>query len=239
MKRIAVVGSGISGLAAAYFLSRRHEVHLFEKDGRLGGHTHTVVADSSAGPVPLDTGFLVHNDRTYPRLVRLFTELGVETVSSDMCFAVACAGTGLEYSSRGPRGFFAQLRNVLSPSHLGLLTEILRFNREAPKLLASPDAERMTLGEFLEVKRFSEVFVHRYLLPMASAIWSASLASISSFPALTMIRFLDWTAHVEGRARRQLHLHSEAHGTAWRPHICWCVDSGNSARRGGGDDSVL
>jgi uncharacterized protein len=191
MKRIAVVGSGISGLAAAYFLSRRHEVHLFEKDGRLGGHTHTVVADSSAGPVALDTGFLVHNDRTYPRLVRLLTELGVETVSSDMCFAVACAGTGLEYSSRGPRGFFAQVRNVLNPSHLGLLTEILRFNREAPKLLASPDAERMTLGEFLEVKRFSEIFVHRYLLPMASAIWSASLASIRSFPALTMIRFLD------------------------------------------------
>lgn len=191
MKRIAVVGSGISGLAAAYFLSRRHEVHLFEKDARLGGHTHTVRAESSRGTVHLDTGFLVHNDRTYPRLVRLFEELEVETLSSDMCFAVACAGTGLEYSSRGPRGFFAQRRNILSPSHLGLLSEIFRFNREAPRLLASPDAERMTLGEFLDARRFSEVFVHRYLLPMASAIWSASLASIRAFPALTMIRFLD------------------------------------------------
>ncbi|MEQ1729274.1 MAG: FAD-dependent oxidoreductase, partial [Vicinamibacterales bacterium] len=97
MKRIAVVGSGIAGLGAAFFLSRRHEVHLFEKDGRLGGHTHTVMADSASGPVALDTGFLVHNDRTYPRLVRLFDELGIETVSSDMCFAVACVGTGLEY----------------------------------------------------------------------------------------------------------------------------------------------
>ena len=191
MKRIAVVGSGIAGLSAAYFLSRRHEVHLFEKDDRLGGHTHTVTAQSSVGPVALDTGFLVHNDRTYPRLVRLFNELGIETLSSDMCFAVACAGTGLEYSSRGPRGFFAQPKNVVSPSHLGLLSEIFRFNREAPKLLATPEAERVTLGEFLDARRFSEVFVHRYLLPMASAIWSASLASIRAFPASTMIRFLD------------------------------------------------
>ena len=112
MKRIAVVGSGIAGLASAYFLSRRHEVHLFERDQRLGGHTHTVMADSSLGPVALDTGFLVHNDRTYPRLVRLFQELGIETLASDMCFAVACTGTGLEYSSRGARGFFAQARNL-------------------------------------------------------------------------------------------------------------------------------
>lgn len=191
MKRIAVVGSGISGLASAFFLSRRHEVHLFEKDGRLGGHTHTVMAESASGPVALDTGFLVHNDKTYPRLVRLFDELGIETVSSDMCFAVACVGTGLEYSSRGARGFFAQGRNLVNPTHLGLLSEIFRFNREAPRLLATPEASRMTLGEFLDARHFSEVFIHRYLLPMASAIWSASLASIRAFPALTMIRFLD------------------------------------------------
>lgn len=191
MKRIAVVGSGIAGLASAYFLSRRHEVHLFEKDVRLGGHTHTVVAESSKGPVALDTGFLVHNDKTYPRLVRLFREIGIETIDSDMCFAVACEGTGLEYSSRGPRGFFAQPRNLVSPSHFSLLTEIFRFNREAPALLTRPDAAGMTLGEFLDARRFSERFTHRYLLPMASAIWSASLASIRAFPALTMVRFLD------------------------------------------------
>jgi len=191
MKRIAIVGSGISGLAAAYFLSRRHDVHLFEKDSRLGGHTHTVLADSSVGPVALDTGFLVHNDRTYPRLVRLFAELDVDTVASDMCFAVACAGTGLEYSSRGARGFFAQRRNVFNPAHFRLLSDILRFNREAPRLLLSPGADRMTIGAFLDAGRFSEGFVDQYLLPMASAIWSASLASIRAFPALTMIRFLD------------------------------------------------
>ncbi|MFN7913812.1 MAG: FAD-dependent oxidoreductase [Vicinamibacterales bacterium] len=191
MRRIAVIGSGIAGLASAWLLSRKHEVHLFEKDTRLGGHTHTITAESSRGPVALDTGFLVHNDRTYPRLVRLFREIGIETIDSDMCFAVACAGTGLEYSSRGPRGFFAQPKNLVNPAHFGLLSEIFRFNREAPQLLSRPDAAHMTLGEFLDARRFSEVFTHRYLLPMASAIWSASLASIRAFPALTMVRFLD------------------------------------------------
>ena len=191
MSRIAVIGSGISGLAAAYFLSRRHDVWLFEKDVRLGGHTHTVVIDTERGPLPLDTGFLVHNDRTYPNLVRLFAELGIETHASDMCFAVSCRKTGLEYSSRGPRGFFAQPLNLLRPQHLRLLSEIFRFNREAPKLLAQPDAERWTLGDFLDDRRFDDAFTGRYLFPMASAIWSASLDSIRDFPALTMIRFLD------------------------------------------------
>jgi predicted NAD/FAD-binding protein len=191
MKRVAVIGAGISGLAAAYFLSRRHEVHLFERGRRLGGHTHTIVASSSGGPVPLDTGFLVHNDRTYPRLVRLFAELEVETQPSDMCFGVTCRRTGLEYSSRGARGFFAQPSNLLRRAHFGLLRDILRFNREAPRLIDRPGAERVTVADFLESRRFSEPFVWHYLMPMASAIWSASLDGIRQFPALTLIRFLD------------------------------------------------
>ena len=121
MKNIAVIGAGISGLAAAYLLSRRHRVQLFEKERRLGGHTNTVVIDGPNGAVPLDTGFLVHNDRTYPNLVRLFGELGVATRDSDMSFAVSCRRTGLEYSSRGANGFFAQRRNLVKPSHLSLL----------------------------------------------------------------------------------------------------------------------
>ena len=189
MKNIAVIGAGISGLAAAYLLSRRHRVHLFEKEARLGGHTNTVLIPMPAGSVALDTGFLVHNDRTYPKLVRLFGELGVATRDSDMSFAVSCRGTGLEYSSRGANGFFAQRRNLASSSHLGLLREILRFNREAPTLLDAPDGGRQTLGDFLESRRFGEPFTHRYLFPMASAIWSASLDAIRSFPALTLIRF--------------------------------------------------
>ena len=191
MKNIAVIGAGISGLAAASFVSRRHRVHLFEKEERLGGHTNTVLIATPDGSVPLDTGFLVHNDRTYPNLVRLFGELGVATRDSDMSFAVSCRRTGLEYSSRGANGFFAQRSNLLRPSHLSLLREIVRFNREAPALLDAPDADRQTLGDFLESRRFGEPFTHRYLFPMASAIWSASLDAIRSFPALTLIRFFD------------------------------------------------
>ena len=191
VKTVAVIGGGISGLAAAHIVSRRHRVELFEQERRLGGHTNTVLVDGPNGTVPLDTGFLVHNDRTYPNLVRLFGELGVATRDSDMSFAVSCRRTGLEYSSRGANGFFAQRRNLISPSHLLLLREILRFNREAPTLLGARDGARQTLGEFLESRRFGEMFTSRYLLPMASAIWSASPDAIRSFPALTLIRFFE------------------------------------------------
>jgi predicted NAD/FAD-binding protein len=188
---IAVIGAGISGLAAAYLLSRRHRVHLFEREPRLGGHTHTVIVEGSQGPAALDTGFLVHNLRTYPNLVRLFRELGIQTVDSDMSFGVSCRRTGLEYSSRGARGYFAQPRNLLRPSHVRLLREILRFNRQAPALLGAPGSERVTLGDFLEAGRFGDEFTHQYLLPMASAIWSASPDAIRTFPALTLVRFFD------------------------------------------------
>lgn len=191
MKRIAVVGSGISGLSAAWVLSRRHEVHLFERETRLGGHTHTVTVEGESGPLALDTGFLVHNDRTYPNLVRLFEELGVGVRASDMSFAVSCAKDGLEYSSRGANGFFAQRRNAASPRHLKLFGEILRFNRKAPLIFERPDAARLSLGDFLDEQRFGRDFTERYLFPMASAIWSASLSSIRAFPALTLVRFLD------------------------------------------------
>src|SRR6187401_3822740 len=166
MKAVAVIGAGISGLAAAHVLSRKHRVHLFEQERRLGGHTNTILIPTPQGTVPLDTGFLVHNDRTYPNLVRLFGELGVATRDSDMSFAVSCRRSGLEYSSRGANGFFAQRRNLVSPSHLALLREILRFNREAPALLRAPDAERHTLGDFLEARRFGEGFTRHYLFPM-------------------------------------------------------------------------
>jgi len=183
MKKIAVIGSGISGLAAAYYLSRKHEVWLFEKESRLGGHTNTVTVESSRGPVPVDTGFIVHNDLTYPNLVKLFAELGVETAPSDMSFAVTDRGTGFEYSSRGLNGFFAQRKNAFAPAHYRLLKEIMRFNREAPKAIDTD----VTLGEF--VADYDERFVRRYLYPMASAVWSMSPGDMNSFPAGTLIRF--------------------------------------------------
>ncbi len=189
-KRIAVIGSGISGLSAAYYLSRKHEVHVFESDNRLGGHTHTVMVESETGPVPVDTGFIVHNDRTYPNFCRLLAELGVETQPSDMSFAVTEPGGVFEYSSRGLGGFFAQKKNCLSPHHYTLLREILRFNREAPKLLADPDAEEMTLGEFLDAGGYSPIFVDRYLIPMAGAVWSMAPEVMPMFPVLTLVRFM-------------------------------------------------
>lgn len=190
MRHVAVVGAGISGLAAAYFLSRRYRVTLFEREGRLGGHTHTVIVDGRTGPLALDTGFLVHNERTYPNLVRLFREIGIETRETDMSFSVACQATGLEYSSRGLAGFFAQPRSLARPAHYRLLAEIVRFNREAPQVLAEPGAERWTLGDYLADRRYGSEFVERYLLPMTSAVWSSSLDDVRRFPAQALVRFM-------------------------------------------------
>ena len=189
--RVAVVGSGISGLAAGWHLSRKHEVFLFEKDARLGGHTNTVMLESGGRILPVDTGFIVHNDRTYPNLVRLLAELGVETQPSDMSFAVSCRRTGLEYSSRGLGGFFAQRSNLLRREHYRLLQEILRFNRTAPKLLGEQGSVAATIGDLLDEGRYDEVLTERYLFPMAAAVWSMSLEAIRSFPALTLLRFFD------------------------------------------------
>ena len=191
VSRVAVIGSGISGLAAAYYLSRKHEVFLFERENRLGGHTHTVTVESSRGPLAVDTGFIVHNDHTYPNLIRLLTELGVPRANSDMSFAVSCRRSGYEYSSRGLRGYFAQKRNVLRPDSYLLFREIRRFNREAPRLFGRPDAMRLKLGDFLDERRFTQLFREFYLYPMASAVWSCAHEAVCEFPAAMLIRFFD------------------------------------------------
>ena len=189
MSRIAIIGSGISGLAAAYFLSRKHEVFVFERESRIGGHTHTVTVDSENGPLAVDTGFIVHNRETYPNFCRLLEELNVETQPSDMSFAVTSPGGAFEYSSRGARGFFAQRSNVMRPAHYGLLSEILRFNREAPKILDKAETADLTLAQFLEGGHYSLCFIERYLYPMASAVWSMPPDDLAQFPAHTLIRF--------------------------------------------------
>ena len=189
MARIAIIGSGISGMAAAYFLSRKHEVSLFEREDRLGGHTHTHQVTTSRGIRPVDTGFIVYNERTYPNLVRLFRELGVETFNSDMSFGVSCHQTGFEYSSRGFAGFFADKRNVFRSSHFRLMAEILRFNRVSAESLKTGALSGMTLAQYADLHRFRPEFLSRYLYPMASAIWSTSLGDIQQYPAEAMLRF--------------------------------------------------
>lgn len=189
VNRVAVIGSGISGLAAAYYLSRKHEVYLFERESRLGGHTHTVTVDSSRGPLAVDTGFIVHNDRTYPHLIKLLAELGIARVHSDMSFAVSCAKTGYEYSSRGLRGFFAQTKNVISPRPYRLYSEILRFNRQAPGIFSRPDADRLKLGDFLDENSYTPEFREFYLVPMAAAVWSCAPNAVNEFPAAMLVRF--------------------------------------------------
>ena len=188
MSRIAVIGAGISGMAAAYLLSQKHEVSLFEKESRLGGHTHTHDIETSRGVLPIDTGFIVHNDRTYPNLVRLFRKLGIERQPSDMSFGVSCRETGFEYSTRGLGGFFGN--NLLRWPQYRLFTEIVRFNRKARLLLQDPTNAGVTLGDYLRTHGFDGYFSHHYLTPMAASVWSSSLDEIEEFPAFTLFRFL-------------------------------------------------
>ena len=189
MSRIAVIGAGISGMAAAYLLSQKHEVSLFEKESRLGGHTHTHDIETSRGVLPIDTGFIVHNDRTYPNLVRLFRKLGIERQASDMSFGVSCRETGFEYSTRGLGGFFGS--NLLRLRQYRLFAEILRFNREARSLLQDPVNAEITLGNYVRDYGFAGDFGRYYLNPMAASVWSTSLEEIEEFPAFTLFRFLE------------------------------------------------
>jgi uncharacterized protein len=186
---IAVVGSGISGLAAAWLLSRIDDVVIFEREARLGGHTHTHTFDTPDGVLALDTGFLVHNNRTYPLLVRLFEELGVETYESDMSFAVTDPTTGFEYSTRNLNGLFADRRNLIRPGHYRLLADMVRFGRAARATTARPVAPDVTLERFLDEKGLRGEVVDRFLLPLAAAIWSASPGAIRAFPASALLRF--------------------------------------------------
>ncbi|MBF1802753.1 NAD(P)/FAD-dependent oxidoreductase [Alloalcanivorax profundimaris] len=187
-QRIAVVGAGISGLTAAWYLSRDHDVTVFEAEPELGGHTYTLDLRREHGDYAVDMGFIVFNDRTYPRFEALLAELGIGRQPTAMGFAVSDAANGLEYCGDGLAGFFGQRRNWVNRRHWRLLADILRFNREAPALLEREEGER-PLGEYLRAHGYGEAFKRHYILPMGGAIWSCSLAQMEAFPARFFVRF--------------------------------------------------
>ncbi|TFW16906.1 FAD-dependent oxidoreductase [Massilia arenosa] len=187
--RIAVIGSGISGLASAYFLQRQHDVTLYEAAPTLGGHTNTVDVTLDGVTRGVDTGFLVYNERTYPNLIRLFAELNVATHASDMSFAVSLDDGALEWAGTSLATVFAQRRNLASPAFLRMLRDILHFNKHAPTYLRAARRSGQTLGQLLDEQRYGRLFREAYLLPMAAAIWSSAPADILNFPAATFITF--------------------------------------------------
>jgi predicted NAD/FAD-binding protein len=201
-RRIAVVGSGVAGLTAAYVLNRHDNVTLFEADSRLGGHAHTHnVAQPDGSTLGIDTGFIVHNERTYPTLLRLFAELGVETQDSEMSMSVRCDGCGLEYAGArgGGRGIIARPSSLLRGRYLLMLLEVMRFYRRARALIemapasdAGPGAggAEPTLGEFLAKERFSEYFIAHFMTPVVSAVWSCDPTTALSYPARYLFTFL-------------------------------------------------
>ena len=190
-RNIAVVGTGISGMAAAWLLSQHHRVTVYEKDDRIGGHTNTVTLDGPAGPVNVDTGFIVYNDRNYPNLVALFDHLGVATRPTEMSFAASLDGGRFEYSGEGLSGLLAQPVNALRPRMWRLLGDLLRFYREAPKALDDPGATDLTLGAYLSAHGYGEPFVRDHLLPMGAAIWSTPAQEMLDYPLAAFVRFCD------------------------------------------------
>ncbi|MDP9220546.1 MAG: FAD-dependent oxidoreductase [Actinomycetota bacterium] len=193
--RAAVVGSGVAGLTAAYLLQRRYDVTLFEADRRLGGHAHTHDIDRAAGgTVRVDTGFIVHNERTYPQLLRLFRELDVAMQESEMSMSVRCEGCGLEYAgARKLRGLFADPRNLSRPRYLRMLGEATRFHREARHVLAAEEdgSDELTLGRFLTDGGYSRYFVDHFMMPLVSAVWSTGPKVSAQQPARNLFRFFD------------------------------------------------
>ncbi|MFA5120992.1 NAD(P)/FAD-dependent oxidoreductase [Zavarzinia sp.] len=200
--RIAVVGSGIAGLGTAWFLRDRHDVTLYEKDARPGGHAHTVTVPWRGRGIAVDTGFIVYNEVNYPLLTRLFAELGVATKPSSMSFAVSAGDGTLEWAGDNLGKLFAQKRNLLRPGFLAMLRDVLRFNRDAPEDLAAGRLAGLSLRDYVARGGYGEQFRRHYLLPMGAAIWSTPVADMGDFPAAAFVRFFENHALLRGLQRR-------------------------------------
>lgn len=189
--KVAVVGSGISGLSAAWLLSRRHDVTLYEKEPRTGGHANTVDVEAPERPVAVDTGFIVFNPQNYPNLTALFDHLEVETAPSEMSFSVSLDGGDLEYGGAGLASLFAQKSNVLRPRFWSMLADLVRFYQTAPAAVREAGNEGLTLGQFVDSNGYGSAFINDHMLPMAGAIWSAAPQALRAYPAMAFIRFFE------------------------------------------------
>ena len=187
--KVAVIGAGIAGNVAAHRLHPEHEVTVFEAASHAGGHSHTHEVGIGGKQVRVDTGFIVYNERTYPRFTALLAKLGVATQESCMSFSMRDDASGLEYNGTSVNALFAQRRNLFRPSFLGMVRDILRFHREAPRLLERPGDE-LPLGEYLAAGRYGRAFREHYILPMGAAIWSTDACRMLDFPARFFVRFL-------------------------------------------------
>ena len=224
--RIAIVGTGIAGLASAWLLNRRHSITVFEAEARTGGHAHTVSVPAADGAVTVDTGFMVYNEHTYPLLTRLFAHLQVPTQPTAMSFSASIGDGAMEYGGGSAGALLAQRRNILRPRFLRMLLDIQRFNRVGRRHLREQPEDQATVGEFLVRHRFGKGLADWYLLPMAAAIWSAPMACVLDHPAHSFLRFFanhgllsisgqhDWRT-VTGGSRQYV----ERLVAEFRPHI--------------------
>lgn len=190
-EKIAIIGSGVAGLTAAYILNQKHQITIYEKNDYIGGHTHTVVVNNDVDrDLPVDTGFIVMNHRTYPNFTRLLDKLDVPLRDSDMSFGYHDSVTGIEYASFGIIGFFNRFRNLFKSSYYRIFREMVRFHREGKNDLSSGNLSALTLGEYLNRNGYSSDFISHHIVPMGSAVWSTPTDLMMEFPAETFIRFL-------------------------------------------------
>lgn len=189
LKKIAIIGTGIAGMAAGYFLRDKFDITFYEKEHYPGGHTNTLTVDEDGKSVHVDSAFMVYNEVTYPNLVRLFKELEVETKPTSMSFSVQYGPTGLEYAGVSLDTLFAQRRNLFNIRYIKMLSELARFNRECVEVLDNPRYHVYTLAQYLKEKKLGDDMTYQYILPMSSAIWSTPLDGMLAFPVLTLVRF--------------------------------------------------
>jgi uncharacterized protein len=189
MEKLAIIGTGISGMGCAHLLQNKFDLTIFEQNNYVGGHTNTICVDEDGKPIYLDTGFMVFNFETYPKLCALFKEINAPIKKTEMSFSVQYVADGLEYCGSGLNGLFAQRKNIFNLRYIKMLIQIGRFNKESIKLLNDPAYEKHSLREFIDEFNFSHDMLWKYLIPMSSAVWSTPMELMLDFPAITLIRF--------------------------------------------------